>query len=202
MVKLPCFPTAVFSGHKHIPPEADITWECTLPLPALVCRFFEFYTTSFHWGYEVVSCRTGGRLYSSNPTYRQLAGRDVTSMIHIEDPFLLNRNLNCVLGTDQHMKLYQKMSGAYRLIQMDLAPEGFRLGLNMCLEKAALLDKQAPGAPPGFTENGVKPSDQRRPANTNGLAEKHQEGVVPRGAAPAPDDVPMTALFKNFKIKA
>jgi len=202
MVKLPCFPTAVFTGHKHIPPEADITWECTLPLPALVCRFFEFYTTSFHWGYEVVSCRTGGRLYSSNPTYRQLAGRDGTSMIHIEDPFLLNRNLNCVLGTEQYMRLYQKMNSAHRLIQMGSAPDGFRIALTLCHEKSSQLEKQAPSAPPGFTEKAVKPSDQRRPANTNGTAQKHQEEAVPRGPAPAPDEVPMTALFKNFKIKA
>jgi len=222
MVKLPCFPTQAFTGHKHIPPEAHIKWECPLSLPALVNRFFEFYTTSFHWGYEVISIRTGSRLYSNNPMYRQLAGRDVATMIHIEDPFLLNRNLNCVLGMDQHTALCKRMTAAHQSILAGAAPEGFRIALTLCSEKAVILDNPVTSAAPGSSKDSAEPAetngneakqlDDRQtktehtiPAKSNGNGQMSHVLDPPLegygAAAPAPEMVPTTALFKSLKIK-
>lgn len=68
----------------------------------LLRGFFSFYATEFAWGNEVVSIRIGQRVSIDNPTY-ELLGRGKlhpNHAIHIEDPFDLYRNLNCVMDMD------------------------------------------------------------------------------------------------------
>ncbi len=83
----------------------------------IVSRFFEFYASAFYWGYEVVSIRTGQRMYASDPAFAQLNSRDDAEMLHIEDPFLLHRNLNCVLGLTQCQDLYNKFKSAHLALE-------------------------------------------------------------------------------------
>eukprot|EP00959_Pyramimonas_sp_CCMP1952_P470671 9497086-Pyramimonas_sp.AAC.1 len=46
---------------------------------------------------KVVSVRLGKRLAATEARFGSLQGRHARRL-HIEDPFLLQRNLNCVLG--------------------------------------------------------------------------------------------------------
>jgi len=117
LVKLPCFPTDAFPGEKSIPPVANIKWQCPLSLQSVICRFFRFYATEFYWGTEVASVRTGARFYTNNAEYCKLASRDDLELIHVEDPFLLHRNLNCVLGREQCVKLCSKLCAAHGSLQ-------------------------------------------------------------------------------------
>merc|ERR1719401_2518248 len=95
-LQLPCLPCWAFVGDNPAPQDSS-SWVCPLPISVLIVRFFRFYTAQYQWGNEVVSIRTGQRFPLEDPIYNQLKGRSNPSMIHIEDPFLLGRNLNCVL---------------------------------------------------------------------------------------------------------
>ncbi|CAK0845125.1 unnamed protein product [Prorocentrum cordatum] len=80
-------------------------WSCA-PAPAeLLERFFRFYSDngSFWEGQEVVSVRLGKRLAATEARFGSLHGRHAWRL-HIEDPFLLERNLNCVLGRLQERR--------------------------------------------------------------------------------------------------
>ena len=68
-----------------------------------LARFFFFYSDSrqFQWGSEVVSVRMGCRLTMEHQCFAWLETWNQTNRLHIEDPFILDRNLNCVLGTWQ-----------------------------------------------------------------------------------------------------
>ncbi|CAK0876113.1 unnamed protein product [Prorocentrum cordatum] len=70
---------------------------CSLPCVELLRRFFSFYHCGFRRGGEVVSVRLGRRRNAAWPQLARLRGRHVPRL-HIEDPFILERNLNCVLG--------------------------------------------------------------------------------------------------------
>jgi hypothetical protein len=124
-IKMPVLPTAEFTGEKYSSPVSDIQWSCPLYLPMLMARFFEFYATQYHWGYETISVRSGERIYVSDPTYSQLQADAGSVMPHIEDPFLLTRNLNCVLGWEQNIMLRNKLNSAIKAVQMGSAPFGF-----------------------------------------------------------------------------
>lgn len=143
LVKMPCFPTNHFVGEGNLPPAANISWQCPLPLPVLLARFFEFYATQYCWGYEVISVRVGQRIFASDPVYSQLSASDNSPIPHIEDPFLLNRNLNCVLGWDQNHMLRKKMSSAIGLLQLGSAPFGFLTALCQTMEPKMVQKIQA-----------------------------------------------------------
>jgi DNA polymerase sigma len=137
-VQMPCFNTAWFKGDRQIPEEAKGQWKCPLGLAALVHRFFEFYVKVYVWGYEVVSVRTGQRLYSDNAVYSQLNVAQGTIMPHIEDPFLLGRNLNCVFGWDQNTMLSSKLHAALAHFEMGMTPYGFYTALTWCKQMLAV----------------------------------------------------------------
>jgi len=90
---------------------------------ALLSRFFDFYASDFQWGSEVVSVRLGRRVQVSSPEFYQLQGQAVRRL-HIEDPFLLNRNLNCVLGQSQESQLKAELSQASWAAGQGLTPGG------------------------------------------------------------------------------
>lgn len=146
-IRMPCFDVADFQGDTQLPPSARIRWQCPLDIPMLIYRFFEFYGTQYcymdgtprgyYWGYEVVSVRTGRRLYTDDRKYSQLNANQTPSphMPHIEDPFLLGRNLNCVLGWDQNTMLRTKLTLATQQIGSGQAPYGLYLGLQWCQQE-------------------------------------------------------------------
>merc|ERR1719424_321352 len=104
-VQLVCVPTSNFQGDH--PATIKERWSCPLPLQTLLCRFFGFYLSCFEWGSEVVSVRRGVRGRISDDQFHQLPGQRI-SRLHIEDPFILGRNLNCTLGSDQEMRMKSK----------------------------------------------------------------------------------------------
>lgn len=135
-VKMPVFPTADFTGDQELP-ECARSWQCPLTLPVLIVRFFEFYVTEYRWGQEVVSVRNGQRIDASDVrndqrVYVQLRSSKNSSMPHIEDPILLDKNLNYVLGSQQNTVLRNKLCSALGQIQRDRAPAGFITALSHC----------------------------------------------------------------------
>jgi len=73
--------------------------------------FAAFYTDDFEWGKWVVSVRTGAcKPLAEYPElkqkYRGVKPGEIQDMIHIEDPFDLSRNLNCVLHGGSNSKLW------------------------------------------------------------------------------------------------
>jgi len=72
-------------------------WVMRETLAALIRAFFKFYASDFRWGREVVSIRLGRRV-NSEATEFQLLSKRRDKRIHIEDPFIPERNLNDVLG--------------------------------------------------------------------------------------------------------
>jgi hypothetical protein len=65
-------------------------------------KFLHFYAFEFHWGTEVVSVRLGCRRRRAH--FTRLAGSHL-ERFHIEDPFLVERNLNCPLRLENEVKL-------------------------------------------------------------------------------------------------
>jgi len=107
-LKLPCLPTWAFDHNGPTHPMALATWSCNLPLHVLFARFAKFYASEFQWGSEVASVRLGFRALAMDSAFEQLPGR-LNQRLHIEDPFLLRRNLNCVLGQMQEEQLWGKL---------------------------------------------------------------------------------------------
>lgn len=97
------------------PEKFDTSWQCNLPLPVLLGRFFRFYAEQFAWGLEVVSVRRGERTDSGAQEYALLSYREKQRM-HIEDPCEPKRNLHCVLGADEEFGLRQAFAEAVRVV--------------------------------------------------------------------------------------
>lgn len=129
-VQLPCLPTAAFAdgagreGQKAVA-AALASWSCSLSVAQLLLKFFEFYWLTFAWGQEVVSPRVGFRLPAIEEVYEKLRGRWYPR-IHVEDPYLLERNLNCVLGEAEEVQLRNAFMDAFTHIQQGIAPPGLR----------------------------------------------------------------------------
>lgn len=170
-IQMPCFPTSQCSGDTSIPKACNVNWKCPFTVPLLIRRFFEFYASEHWWGYEVISIRTGKRLYASDAVYNQLKGHETSGTLQIEDPFLLHRNLNCVLGTEQHTLLYNKIVAASRAIQLGMTPFGFMTALSLCEEKIMSREAQA---------RSSVGSDERTPPNTDGSASTVQDDEARR----------------------
>jgi len=99
-MNLPCLNPAHFKTNPATDPIVakepsvkDPTAQLKEPLELLLCRFFYFYTSSFDWGTEVVSVRAGQRAPITDPLYHRMPERGA-KRLHIEDPFLLSKNLN------------------------------------------------------------------------------------------------------------
>lgn len=120
-VQLPCFDTSLFTGDMQIPEDTRIEWNYPQSHYDLLCRFFCFYSLVYSWGCEVTSVRMGQR--QTTLSYPSLNGTSY-GRLHIEDPFLQHRNLNCVLGVEQERMLYEKICEAGQEVQAGKLPAG------------------------------------------------------------------------------
>jgi DNA polymerase sigma len=130
-VMLPKIETSHFEAGSRWKPEdlvklARGQWKCTLKSVELLHRFFWFYSEWFVWGEEVVSIRLGARMAAYQDYFSNLRGRYATRL-HIEDPYELERNLNCVLGEVQEGWLKEALSSAHQIMEAAHLPEGLRL---------------------------------------------------------------------------
>jgi len=127
-VKLPCLPPAAFAGgggeagHAKLAAARSV-WSNRLPLGELLFRFFMFYAQDFGWGTEVVSVRLGHRLQYGDSFFEGLRGR-WHMRLHVEDPYQLERNLNCVLGELEEARLREAFGQAAFCIQCGRSPCG------------------------------------------------------------------------------
>lgn len=101
---MPCLPTNAFSEDGPAPNVRNLRWEKPLPVSALLMQFCLFYYHEFQWGTEVVSPRLGCRMRITHECFSWLETWGETRL-YIEDPFILERNLNCVLGSWQEGRL-------------------------------------------------------------------------------------------------
>jgi len=129
-VRLPHFDTAHFEADSKKKPDelvvkARKAWRCELTSVELLHRFFWFYASWFSWGEEVVSVRQGARLFAYQDCFSPLRGR-FTPRLHIEDPYELERNLHCVLGEVQELKLQQAFADAWFSMEHGVLPVGLR----------------------------------------------------------------------------
>jgi len=89
---------------------ASMAWE---PSKVVVTfsGFVRFFCQEFRWGEWVVSVRTGQCLSKTDHSLLRMRPREGMALgewdeiIHIEDPFDIERNLNCVLGPTHSEKL-------------------------------------------------------------------------------------------------
>jgi len=130
-VELPLLAPALFEDNAD-PKAAEAAIEfardrwsnsCHLSLADLFFRFISFYTTQFEWGNEVACIRLGERRYSNDELFKSLRGRYVTR-IHIEDPYMHERNLHCVLGEPEEEKLLQAFQMAWGVLLNGGSPAG------------------------------------------------------------------------------
>ncbi|CAE8690055.1 unnamed protein product, partial [Polarella glacialis] len=84
----------------------------------LFLDFFVFYTSAsrFKWGTEVVSIRVGCRTDASAAEFKELKQRK-QKQLHIEDPFVLSRNLCDVLWGQGEVMLWQALLAAKSALQ-------------------------------------------------------------------------------------
>mmetsp|Transcript_54409 Transcript_54409/g.117759 ORF Transcript_54409/g.117759 Transcript_54409/m.117759 type:complete len:415 (-) Transcript_54409:266-1510(-) len=121
MVGMPCLPTWAFDNQGAVMRRALALWNCPVPLQTLVYRFFQFYAHDFHWGAEVVSVRLGQRAGAQEPSFERLSGRCAVRL-HIEDPFLLDRNLNVALRYEQEWVLKSKFVSTFGILHLGATP--------------------------------------------------------------------------------
>jgi hypothetical protein len=134
----------------------------------LLHRFFDFYATQHMWGYEVVSPRTGQRYNIHDSFFDSLPGRECADLIQIEDPFIVSRNLNCVLGREQQQILWEKIVSAHTELQHGRIPHGLMV--------ATLSLRQCPF--PRQVFNGGSGGETRQPAKTPGIQTKSMPDEV------------------------
>jgi hypothetical protein len=173
-IRLPHFDTAHFEAASKKRPDALVAWArkqwcCDLTSVELLHRFFWFYSSWFSWCEEVVSVRQGVRIFAYQDCFQHLRGR-YTPRLHIEDPYELERNLHCVLGELQELKLQQALAEAWTAMEMGLLPEGLRP-----LPAGAARRKKADGKPK-VAERGQ--------ADVEGVAGQKREGLPVPAAGP------------------
>lgn len=123
VVGLPCFPTQDFTGVGGTPSCAQISWASTLSISMILYRIFAFYENEFRWGDEVIAVGVGRR--TSRFDSCNAGVKDVKAFrLHIVDPFLTARNLNCVLGIQQEYLLYDKICEAAMAFRQGMLPAG------------------------------------------------------------------------------
>jgi hypothetical protein len=89
----------------------------------LLSYFFNFYASEFRWGTEVVAVHLGRRTATWDVDHMNLRGRRL-QRLHVADPFLTDRNLNCVLSTEQENTLYNEICKAAVALQNGQLPAG------------------------------------------------------------------------------
>jgi len=128
--QLPCLPVDAFNdgaGGEDDPRVQSMcgSWTCAKSVADLLVSFFLWFTYSFAWGAEVVSIRLGQRHHAQEKCFEKLRGRWVWRL-HVEDPCELDRNLHCVLGEDEEVRLRTAMAAAVQSLQCAQAPVGLR----------------------------------------------------------------------------
>lgn len=150
---------------------ARAAWSsCTLCLAQLLTRFFCFYSQEFYWGSEVVSLRFGNRLDVRETLFEALKGRH-HARLHVEDPFQLHRNLNCVLGEPQELELCAALQGALQQLQQGLLPECFQVAFQREVpSEAAEVSTQSTASSPGSSSWSTASSaaDDRASCHSSG----------------------------------
>ncbi|CAE8710582.1 unnamed protein product [Polarella glacialis] len=157
-LEMPCIPTGAFSSYGASPEVKRIRWRCASPLAELVGRFFMFYAPGaegggFQWGSEVVSVRLGQRVQPRELAFQSLPGR-LGQRLHIEDPFLLARNLNCVLTPENEQLLKAKLQQTATTICSGGIPAAFLH--NTLLESHALHTESQSGKTDNKKHAGIK----------------------------------------------
>lgn len=132
---MPCLPTSSFAGDLSSRGSVSGKWSCAQSISTLVYNFFTFFAAEFKWGDEVVSVRVGKRIPASAGIYGQLRGRIRCPRLHIEDPFLVHRNLNCVLGHEQEYIFRGKIFEAAQKLYSGSIPNGLGLDVACLLSK-------------------------------------------------------------------
>jgi len=216
-LRLPVLPTARFDGSATTPLHPH-TWRCGLGMAQMLCRFFIFFAEQFQWGSEVVSVRTGRRLSASDDTFSELRGR-FASRLHVEDPFLLHRNLQCALCLEQENELYTKLWEAAQAFRQGFLPVGLQAspdtGHQMEVGMRMPLEEDTIDAPSGHLRQLSQPSGDEHGlllAMQNASKECHESdsastrctldgpGEGEKASAPAAEDVPVTLLLKTWKL--
>eukprot|EP00928_Gymnodinium_smaydae_P032408 TRINITY_DN23482_c0_g1_i1.p1 TRINITY_DN23482_c0_g1~~TRINITY_DN23482_c0_g1_i1.p1 ORF type:complete len:434 (-),score=48.44 TRINITY_DN23482_c0_g1_i1:223-1524(-) len=124
-IGLPCFDVSEFDGKLEIPESARRSWSPSSSRAAMLQMFFEFYAFAFNWGNEVVAMHVGQRTDSRAPVHTQL--KDAReARLHIADPFLTHRNLNCVLKPVNEEWLYSQLQAAASEMRSGVLPGGLR----------------------------------------------------------------------------
>jgi DNA polymerase sigma len=133
-VQLPCLSPGLFEDNADPQRAAEaletasLTWSCHLELPELFYHFIMFYCHDFKWGQEVASPRIGQRRNPRDGVFDKLRGRYVPR-IHVEDPYLLERNLHCVLGETEERQLIEAFQHARDMLYCGLTPAGLCGGI-------------------------------------------------------------------------
>jgi hypothetical protein len=126
-VQLPVLPTQAYEDEAEFEQDERVkaaqNWKCELPLERLLERFLQFYSQEFYWGTEVASLRRGGRSFADDPAFIQLRGRH-SVRLHVEDPCDPRRNLNCVLGEAEEVRLQAAFGEAWMAVQQGFPPVG------------------------------------------------------------------------------
>lgn len=127
-VQMPYLPTSCFEpgGEGEEDPRvqaARSSFTCQLSTAELLVNFFLFYNLYFAWGYEVVSTRLGSRHQAQEQMFESLRGKFVRRL-HIEDPYVLDRNLHCVLGEDEEVQLRCAFAEGLQALQFGQSPVG------------------------------------------------------------------------------
>jgi hypothetical protein len=137
-IKMPCLPTVAFDGSADHSQAQSVQWSCELSVEVMLYRFFSFFAMYFIWGKEVISIRLGKRNLIEDSRFSELPGHfSKKPRLHIEDPFLLGRNLNCVLKEPQEHVLWQKICEALAVTQHAMVPPG----LKCCKASQLVLEK-------------------------------------------------------------
>ncbi|CAJ1418214.1 unnamed protein product [Effrenium voratum] len=127
--KIPTLPTTCFT-HDWVDSSAinKVKWQAPqLPLTTLLYDFFSFYAQEYNWQEEVISVRLGRRAFRQEiSNFQNLVGAASAARLHIEDPFLLDRNLNCTLGMEQEAQLKVKIRMTYETLAAWEMPAAFQ----------------------------------------------------------------------------
>eukprot|EP00928_Gymnodinium_smaydae_P097822 TRINITY_DN894_c1_g1_i1.p1 TRINITY_DN894_c1_g1~~TRINITY_DN894_c1_g1_i1.p1 ORF type:complete len:478 (+),score=54.63 TRINITY_DN894_c1_g1_i1:64-1434(+) len=124
-INMPCFPIVDFTGEVDIPPSARFAWSLNMYRSSLLHMFFNFYAFEFQWNDEVIAMHVGQRTDKYNPIHSQL--KDIwESRLHVADPFLSHRNLNCVLKPENELLLFKQIQGAASEMHAGMLPTGLR----------------------------------------------------------------------------
>lgn len=160
---LPCFQRVAPDQSRSIYYEGSKRYDVTMDLDASAPNpgadvsfrdFAKFFIDEFQWGKQVVSIRRGERLLADEfPELRmnfraETKPYEVEQMLHIEDPFDIVRNLNCVLSSGSNQKLW------WALADVEKYSSG---GGTERRCKAEQKSAAPPPPPPGPPQNSQRP---------------------------------------------